>query len=382
MTCIDLPSKRSIMLSLVPKHSKQRKTTKPIKCNELHRLDVKTIKTKLNYKSDQNPMTCIDLTSKRSKMLSYVAKHSKQPKTTKPIKCNELDRYDVRTIKTKLNYKSDLNYKPIKCNESHRLDVKTIKTKLNYKSDQNPMTCIDLTSKRSIMLSLVSKHSKQRKTTKPIKLQWIASIGCQNNQNKAKVQKWSKLQKWSKSNDLHRFDVKTIKNVELRRKTFKTTQNYKTHQMQWIASIGCQNDQNKAKLQKWSILQKWSKSNDLHGFDVKTIKNVELRRKTFKTTQNYKTHQMQWIASIGCKNDQNKAKLQKWSKSNDLHRFDVKTIKNVELRRKTFKTTQNYKTDQITMNCIDTMSKLSKQSKTAKVINIQWLASIWPQNDQ
>ena len=180
-------------------------------CYELHRLDVKTIKTKLNYKSDQNPMTCIDLPSKRSIMLSLVPKHSKQRKTTKPIKCNELHRLDVKTIKTKLNYKSDLNYK------SH----------LNYKSDQNPMTCIDLPSKRSIMLSLVSKHSKQRKTTKPIKLQWIASIGCQNNQNKAKLQKWSKLQRWSKSNDLHRFDVKTIKNVELRRKTFKTTQNYK-----------------------------------------------------------------------------------------------------------------------------------------------------------
>ena len=146
---------------------------------------------------------------------------------------------------------------------------------------------------------------------------WIASIGCQNNQNKAK------LQKWSKSNDLHRFDVKTIKNVELRRKAFKTMQNYKTDQMQWIASVGCQNDQNKAKLQKWSKLQKssklqkwsklqrWSKSNDLHRFDVKTIKNVELRRKTFKTMQNYKTDQMQWIASIGCQNDQNKAELQK-----------------------------------------------------------------------
>ena len=185
--------------------------------------------------------------------------------------------------------------KPIKCNELHRLDVETIKTKLNYKSDQNPMTCIDLTSKRSKMLSYVAKHSKQRKTTK-------------------------------------------------------------THQMQWIASIGCRNDQNKAKLQKWS------KSNDLHRFDVKTIKNVELRRKTFKTTQNYKTHQMQWIASIGCKNDQNKAKLQKWSKSNDLHRFDLKTINNVEFGLKTFKTTQNYKTDQITMNCIDWMSKQSKQS--------------------
>ena len=135
---------------------------------------------------------------------------------------NELHRLDVKTIKTKLNYKCDQNY-----NDLHRLDVKTIKTKLklNYKSDQNPMTCIDLTSKRSKMLSYVAKHSKQHKTTKPIKLQWIASIGCQNDQNKAK------LQKWSKSNDLHRFDVKTIKNVELRRKTFKTTQNYKTYQI-------------------------------------------------------------------------------------------------------------------------------------------------------
>ena len=260
MTCIDLPSKRSIMLSLVPKHSKQRKTTKPIKCNELHRLDVKTIKTKLNYKSDQNPMTCIDLTSKRSKMLSYVAKHSKQPKTTKPIKCNEL----------------------------HRLDVKTIKTKLNYKSDQNPMTCIDLTSKRSIMLSLVSKHSKQRKTTKPIKLQWIASIGCQNNQNKAKLQKWSKLQRWSKSNDLHRFDSKRSKMLSYVSKHSKQLKTTKSIKLQWIASIRCQNNQNKAKLQKWSKLQKWLKSNDLHRFDVKTIKNVVLRIKTFKTTQNYK----------------------------------------------------------------------------------------------
>ena len=100
-------------------------------------------------------------------------------------------------------------------NELHRSDVKTFETKLNYQSDQNPMTCIDLTSKRSKMLSYVAKHSKQRKTTKQNKLQLIASIGCQNDRNKAK------LQKWSKSNDLNRFDVKT----------FKTTQNYKTDQI-------------------------------------------------------------------------------------------------------------------------------------------------------
>ena len=40
----------------------------------------------------------------------------------------------------------------------------------------------------------------------------------------------------------------------------------------------------------------------------------------------------------------------------NLHLFDVKSIKNVELRRKTFKTTQKYKSYQITMNCIDLTS--------------------------
>ena len=137
------------------------------------------------------------------------------------IKIQWLESIWYQNIQNKAKLQNRSNY-----NELHRLDVRTIKTnlKLNYKCDQNPMTCIDLTSKRSKMLSYVAKHSKQRKSTKPIKLQWIASIGCQNDRNKAK------LQKWSKSNDLHRFDVKTIKNVELRRKTLKTTLNYKTEQ--------------------------------------------------------------------------------------------------------------------------------------------------------
>ena len=230
MTCIDLTSKRSKMLSYVAKHSKQPKTTKPIKCNELHRLDVKTIKTKLNYKSDQNPMTCIDLTSKRSIMLSLVPKHSKQRKTTKPIKLQWIasigcQNYQNKAKLQKWSISNDLHRFDLKTINNVEFGTKTFKTTQNYKIDQNPMTCIDLTSKRSKMLSYVAKHSKHRKTTKPIKLQWIASIRCQNNQNKAKLQKWSKLQKWLKSNDLHRFDVKTIKNVELRRKTFKTPQN-------------------------------------------------------------------------------------------------------------------------------------------------------------
>ena len=125
--------------------------------------------------------------------------------------------------------------------------------------------------------------------------------------------------------NLHRFDVKTIYNVELRRKPFKTAK-----------------------------LQKWSKYNDFHRFDVKNFKTTQncksnqitmnyiyitskwskmlLCRKTFQTTENYKSDQ------IGRQNEQND-----------------------ELRRKTFKTTQNYKSDQNTMTFNDLMSKTSKQ---------------------
>ena len=168
------------------------------------------------------------------------------------------------------------------------------------------------------MLRHVAKHSKQRKTTKLIKLQWIASIWCQNDQ---------KSQNY-KSNqipiNLHRFEVKTI----------KTTLNYKRDQI----------------------------TMNLHQFDVKTIKNVELRRKTTKLIK------LQWIASIWCQNDQNNAKLQTRSNYNEFASIWHQNYKNVDARInlhrfevKTIKTTLNYKRDQITMNCIDLMSKRSKQ---------------------
>ena len=96
----------------------------------MYRFHVKTIETTQKYEGDQIRMNSIDLTSKLSKMLSYVANHSKQRRTTKVIKLQWI--------------------------------------------------CIDLTSKRSKMLSYVANHSKQRRTTKVIKLQWIASISCQN----------------------------------------------------------------------------------------------------------------------------------------------------------------------------------------------------------
>ena len=118
--------------------------------NELHRFDVKTIKT-LRYAKhskqklqnwNQITMNCIDLTSKQSKMLSYVAKHSKQRKSTKLIKLQW-----IASIWCQNNQKTQ-----------------------NYKSNQITINLYRFDAKRSKMLSYVVKHSKQRKTTKMIKL--------------------------------------------------------------------------------------------------------------------------------------------------------------------------------------------------------------------
>ena len=214
----------------------------------------------------------------------------------------------------------------------HRLDVKTIRTTQNSKSDQNTMNCI----------YLMTKRSKQRKTTKAIELRWIASIWRQNDQkcfvksqyiqNNSKLQKYSnydefasiwsrndkkywltsqtvqnkaKLQNWSKYNELHRFYVKTIKTtqnyksdqittncMDLTSERSKQRKTWKVIKIPWIASIWSENDQNNAKLRELSNyhelhrnnakLRKSSNYNELHRLDVKTIKNVELRRKTFK----------------------------------------------------------------------------------------------------
>ena len=149
----------------------------------------------------------------------------------------------------------------------------------------------------------------------------------------------AKQQKSSNYNELDRVDVRTIKNVELRRKTFKTTQNYKTDQIIMYCDQKCwvtsQNNKSHQNIQNNAKLQNWSNYNVLHRFDVKTIKNVELRRKTFKTTQNNESDHIIIIASIWRQNDQN---------------FWVRW--------------QNYKSNQITMDCIDLTVKRSKQRKT------------------
>ena len=227
-------------------------------------------------------------------MLSYVANHSKQRKSTKVIK--------VQWIAS------------IWC-QKHQ-------TTQNYKRDQITMNCIDLTSKRSKMLSYVPNHSKHSKTTKVIKLRWIGSIWRQND-----------------------------KKCWVTSQTIQNNSNLQSNQiaMNWIDLMS--KTSNNAKLQKWSNYE------EVHGLDVKTNKNVELRRKPFKTTQIYKGYQSTMNCIDLMSKTSNNAKLQKWSNYDELHRFDVKTIKNVELRPKPFQTQQNYKSDQITMNWIDLTSK-------------------------
>ena len=112
------------------------------------------------------------------------------------------------------------------------------------------------------------------------------------------------------------------------------------------------------------------------------MNSIDLMWKRSKNLKLKKQSNNEQFASIWHQNDQkrwgtsqnieNNAKLQNWSNYNELHRFDVKTIK----------TTQNYKTDQITMNCIDLMSKRSKIAKLQKESNYDQFASIWRQNDK
>ena len=105
----------------------------------------------------------------------------------------------------------------------------------------------------------------RRKTTKVIKLQWIASIWRQNYQKcwvtSQNIQNNAKVQNGSNYNELHRFDVKTIKNVELQ--NIQNNAKLKNViKLQWIASIWRQNNkkcwvtsqniQNNAKQRKWS----------------------------------------------------------------------------------------------------------------------------------
>ena len=112
-----------------------------------------------------------------------------------------------------------------------------------------------------------------------------------------------------------KLDVKTSKNDELRRKTFKTTQNYEIDQI----TMNC--------------IHLTSKRSKMLTYVANHSKSLNYKSDQIGRQNDLKC----WVTS---QNIQNNAKLQKWSKNNDLHRFDVKTIK----------ATQNSKRDQIPMN--------------------------------
>ena len=193
-------------------------------------------------------------------------------------------------------------------------------------------------SKLSEMLSYVAKHSKQRKTTKVIKLQWIASIWCQKHQTNAKLQKWSYF------DEFQSIWRQNYQNIWVR------SQNYKSNQI----TMDC--------------IDLTSKRSKLLSYVPKlqsnriTINCIDLMPKRSRMLSYVAKHSKQ-------------RKTTKVIKYNELHRF-----------RQNIKTTQNYESDQITMNCIDLTSKRSKTvelgRKTTKVIKLQWIASIWRQNDQ
>ena len=130
------------------------------------------------------------------------------------------------------------------------------------------------------MFSDVAKYSIQCKTTKLIKLQWIASIWCQNDKNNSKLQTRSNYDQFAsiwRQNDL---------------KSWATSLNYKEIKLQWIASIWHQNNpkcwDTSQNIQNNTKLQNWSNYNELLLFDVETI----------KTTQNYKRDQITTICIV------------------------------------------------------------------------------------
>ena len=250
-------------------------------------------------------------------MLSYFPNHSKHSKTTKVIKLRW-----IASIWRQNDKKCWVTLKPFQ-------------TQQNYKSDQITMNCIDLTSKRSKMLSYVPNHSKHSKTTKVIKSRWIASIWRQNDQKfwvtSQTIPNTAKLQKWSNHDELHRFDVKTIKNVELRSNHSKLSKTTKVLKSRWIATIWRQNDQ------KCSVTFKPFQTQQNYKSDLITMNCIDLTSKRSKMFSHVQTIP-------------NTAKLQKWSNYDENDKKCWVTFK-------PFQTQQNYKSDQITMNCIDLTSK-------------------------
>ena len=147
---------------------------------------------------------------------------------------------------------------------------------------------------------------------------------------------------------MHRFDFKTIQYVELRLKTFKTTLNYESDQI----IMHC-NDLTSKRSKKLSYVPNYKS-------DQITMNCIDLMSKRLKQRKITNAIKL-WSICIDLTSKL--SKMLSYVSKNSKERKTTKLIKdkkNVELRRKTFKTTQNYKTDQIIMHCIDLTSKRSK----------------------
>ena len=122
MNCIDLTSERSkywVTSQNIQNNAKLQSDQITMNCIDLmsKRLKQRKITNAIKLWS-----ICIDLTSKLSKMLSYVSKNSKERKTTKLIK-------DKKTLSYVAKHSNNAKLQNWSNNNAlHRFDVKTIKT--------------------------------------------------------------------------------------------------------------------------------------------------------------------------------------------------------------------------------------------------------------
>ena len=144
----------------------------------------------------------------------------------------------------------------------------------------------------------------------------------------------------------------------------KTTQNYQIDQItmncidltsNWQkCRVLSQNIQNNAKLQKWS------KYNDLNRFDVELAKMSSFVTKHSKHRKTPKVIKVQWLCINLMSNWQKCRVLSQNIQNNAKTKSDQNTMTLHRFDVKMIKTTQNYQIDQITMNCMDLTSNWQK----------------------
>ena len=380
-----------LCIDLMSKWSKQRKTTKAIKWRWIaciwRRIGKnvefchKTFNTTQNSKSDQNTMTWIDLMSNCQKCRNLSKRwHSKFDAKLQKCDQNTMTWIDLtsnwqkcRVLSQNIQNNAKLQ-KWSKYNDLNRFDVELAKMSSFVTKHSKQRKTPKVIKIQWLCIDWMSKWSKQRKTTKSIKLRWIALIWRRIGKNVEFCHKTFKTTQNSKSDQstmtLHRFDVKMI----------KTTQNYQSDQMtmncmhltsNWQkCRVLSQNIQNNAKLQKWS------KYNDLNRFDVELAKMSSFVTKHSKHVKLQKWSKYNDFASI----------LSKWSKQRKTTKSDqIRWIaciwhrigKNVEFCHKTFKTTQNSKSDQNTMTLHRFDVKMIKTTQNYQMIKLRWIAWIW-----